>query len=211
MEIEEIKVTKKEVEQELEDLEKALEKGYISKNNRLVRDLLLVYGHLKLGGKIIDVPEVFQKAGLDEFGDPRLAIVRADARNCYLYKYSNGAALFSKERKEEYNINMNKKLGDVKVPNGTFEWDADALKNGKRFRKTSCPLIPPRVSLAVSTRIMPEHYHILFETTGWVECKLKPPVSKDPILGKMLTEKLFGVLATWELTELEAKIVEGKL
>lgn len=85
----------------------------------------------------------------------------------------------------------------------------EALEKDESRKKTVVPIIPPRVSLAVSTRLLPGYYHILFEVESWNSYSPKPP--RDPILGRMLTNNLFGVLATWELTDLEAKIVEGRL
>ena len=208
MDVEQIQVTKEEVEQELKDLEQAIEKGYISKKNRMVQDLLQVYGHLKHSGEIIDVPKAFSKAGLDSNTDPKLAIIRADARICYLYKFNHGGALFHKEmRSWRQQHSVRKADGDIRLPNGTFTWEK--LEREERFRQTPVPLIPPRVSLAVSCRIIPQHYYIIFEPESWNKYEPLPP--RDPILGKMLTDNLFGVLATWELTELEAKIVEGRI
>lgn len=207
MRIEELQVVKAEVEQELADLEKALEKGYISKKNKIVQDLLQVYAHLKYNGKIVDVNLAFSKVGLDGNQDPKLAIVRADARFCYLYKYNHGGAIFSKEPYTNWRTYPKKGIGDIKLQVGAFAF-AD-LDDETRYRKTVVPFIPPRVNLAVSTRILPQHYHIIFEPASWSKSEPRPP--RDPILGKMLTANLFGVLATWELTELEAKIVEGRL
>lgn len=204
-----VKANKEEIETELKELNEALEKGFITKKNKMVQDLLKVYGHLKHGGKILDIHEVFKKVELDDNDDPKLAIVRADAKQCYLYKKNNGGAFFTKENRSwRETWSPRKGYGDIALPTGTFSW-LDELTSETRLRQTLVPMIPPRVHLAVSCRIMPQHYHILFETESW--CKATPIPPKDPILGRMLTKNLFGVLATWELTDLEAKIVEGRL
>jgi len=208
MEIKEIEATKEEVLKELNDLRTAMEKGYISDKNPIVKDLMQVFGHLELGGKIIDLPEAFRKAGLDDNDDPKLAIVRADSRFCFLYKYTNGGALFSRNRKETYSVSVSlKKEGDIKLPASTFQFEA--LDPESRFRQTLTPMIPPRVNIAISARIIPQHYHILFEPEKWAKYNPIPP--RDPILGKMLTANLFGVLATWDLTELEARIIKSRI
>lgn len=208
MKVEEIAVTKQEVESELHDLKMAMNLGYISNKNRLVKDLLAVYGHLKHGGKIVDVNDAFHKAGLDENDDPKLAIVRADSNLCYLYKRRNGAAIFSIENKGSWQVHKLKKLGDVELKPGTFQWKD--YSPGENRRKTLVPFIPPRVAITVSTRIMPKHYHIIFEPEVWSRSTPRR-APRDPILGKMLTENMFGILATWDLTDLETKIVEGRL
>jgi len=41
--------------------------------------------------------------------------------------------------------------------------------------------------------------------------KWKPLPPKDPILLKRLTPNLFGVLATWDLTNLERAIIRGRI
>ena len=210
MDIETVQVTKKEIEKELSELELALKKGYISKQNRLVKELLAVYGHLKLGGKVIDVAEAFKKAGkIEEQDVPRLAIVRADANYCHLYKFNNGGALFSWRQLKSWRESWreNKGAGDVRLPIGTYQWEE--LKGDERHKRTLVPLIPPRVHLAVSTRLLREHYHVLFEVEKWTSYTVQPRVPRDPILVRRLTSNLFGVLATWELTELETKIIEG--
>jgi len=214
MALKHVQVTKQDVEKELAELQEAIEKGFVSKKNKMVQDLLKVYGHLKHNGRIIDIYESFQKAGVDDNLDPKLAIVRADAhgRSCYIYKYNNGSCLFSIERKRDsWSVSVSKTVGDIRLPASTFDWTKDDLDSDLRHRKCGVPLIPPRVNLAISCRIMPQHYYILFEPEGWVTYKAKPHAPRDPILGKMLTPNLFGVLATWELTDLEAKIIEGRL
>lgn len=45
----------------------------------------------------------------------------------------------------------------------------------------------------------------------WEVEKWKPVPPRDPILVKRLTPNLFGVLATWNLTELERAIIRGRI
>jgi hypothetical protein len=211
MKLKQIQVTKEQVEKELNDLQTAIDKGFIDKKNKMVQDLLKVYGHLKHNGKIIDIFDSFQKAGVDDNLDPKLAIVRADAQgsSCYIYKYNNGSCLFTREVKDHWSVNVSKAMGDIRVPSGTFAWSKDDLDPESRHRKCAVPLIPPRINLAISTQIVPQYYYILFEPEGWVTHRAHPRTPRDPILGKMLTNNLFGVLATWDLTDLEMKIIEG--
>jgi len=200
-----IKVAKEDVARELAELQEAIKKGFITKQNAIVRDLLKVYGHIQHGGEIIDIAPTFKKAGLDEDGHPRLAIVRSDAKFCYCAKKNNGSAIYSRDELSEWRPHPRKTSGDLLLPPATFQW----LNNTDRYIKTAVPIIPARVYLAVSTRLLPEHYHILFEVESWKKHEPQPP--RDPILGKLLTQNLFGVLAHWELTDLEAKILEGRL
>ncbi len=136
-----------------------------------------IYGHLKHYGKIVELYGAFKKAGVSKTGEPRLAIVRADAQWVHLYKTSNGGGIFSIERKDSYDNKPDWSEGDIELPSQTFPWNADDFKpyekEGKsyvkqlRYVKTLVPIIPPRVEIATSMRIVPYHYHILFEAETW--------------------------------------------
>lgn len=212
MEVENLEIPASEVKKELETLQKGIDEGYISKSSKLVRDLLEIYKHLENKGKLIDIYSAFKKAGLTEHGHPRLAIVRADATFCHLYKKKNGGAIFSRERKDQWAQHASFKEGDIELPSETYTWQLN--KKGKleeRFWKTVCPMILPRIAVAISAKIVPYHYHILFEAEYWASDPEPPRPPRDPILGRMLTPNMFAVYATWNLTDLEAKVLLGKL
>jgi len=207
MKIDYLKVETDQLEKELADLKKAVTEGFISKRDAITKDLLAVYGHLQHGGVLIDIFDAFHKTGLrPDDGNPKLAIIPCDALVCYLYKRKDGSAIFSKQNKG-WNISQIKGNGDIKLPPETFEWTENKIV---RF-KCACPMIPPRIAVQVSARIVPSHYHLLFEPDNWVESKEPPRPPRDPILGRMLTPNIFGVLATWDLTELERSILKGRL
>lgn len=140
MQVEELVVEKKEVEQELEHLKNAIKEGYISKRTSIARDLMAVYGHLQHGGKIIDLHKTFRDIGIDEEGHPKIAIVQYGSRYCYLYKKKSGGAIFSNENKTGWSIHANKTNGDIELPGDTFEWTEEQLEQGKRW-KTIAPII----------------------------------------------------------------------
>lgn len=210
MEIETLQISPEEVEKELHTLQEGIKEGYISKQSKLVRDLLAIYGHLKHKNKIINVFEAFSKSGLNEAGHPKLAIVRADSAWCHLYKQKNGGAIFSTARKDQWNTNASFREGDINLPRGSFDWNMEALKEDNRFRTVS-PMIPPRISVAVSARVVPYHYHILFEAEHWSADPEPPRSPRDPILGRMITPNIMAIEATWELTEIEQAVLVGKL
>lgn len=208
MELSEIEIKVDDVEKELEILKKGISEGVVSKKSRIVNDLMMVYGHLKYHGKIVDVYKAFQKVGMTETQNPKLAIVRADSQWCHLYKKNNGGAIFSHERKEKWNPHSVFAEGDVELPAQTYAWSK--VEEGYRYLKTVAPIIPPRVQIASSMKITPYHYHILFEAEYWTDDP-EPTPPKDPILGRMLTPNIFGVYATWDLTELEQSLLLGKI
>lgn len=210
MELEAIEVSREEVESELESIKQAIKEGYISRRTVLARDLMAVYGHLKHGGKVVDIYKAFHDVGLNEEGHPKLAIVSFDARMCYLYKKNNGGAIFSKEAKDRYRVHATRSIGDVELPPDIYAWNKDEKGNLPHRRyKTMAPLVPPRVIAIASAKLTPQHYHVIFEPELWVKSKVPPP-PRDPILGKMLTPNIFGIVATWDLTELERSIIRGR-
>lgn len=209
MQVEELIVEKKAVEEEIKHLKHAIKEGYISRRSTMTRDLMAVYGHLQHGGKIIDLFKTFSKTGLNENGHPKLGIVQCSAKWCYLYKKKNGGAFFSNENKSQWKVYPNKKEGDIVVPSDTFNWSEEIFQLGSRW-KCVAPIIPPRVLTIASAKLTPQNYHILFEAEIWSKSKIPTP-PRDPILGKMLTPNIFGIIATWDLTELERIIIRGRL
>jgi hypothetical protein len=171
---------------------------------------MAVYGHLKHGKKIIDIHESFRKAGLNREGDPRLAICRADAKQCNCLKIEDGSAIFSMERLDRWQRQPRKTYAEVKLPSGTFQWqpidptrplNTYNIKN--QMIQCPAPIIPAKI-LVEEVRYRLKNYHVLWEVEEW-----KPVPPQDPILLKRLTSNLFGVLATWELTALEKAIIRG--
>lgn len=200
MKVENLEVAKEEVSKELAALKKGIKKGYITKRKALTRELFAIYGHLKYGGKIVDLHKSMKKAGLlKTINAPRLAVIQGGTKWCYLHKKRNGGAIFSTERKD-WHVYIKK--DDVVLPADTFVW-----KNEDHLR-TLAPIIPPRINVEISARIIPYHYYIIFETESWAKAPLPP---RDPILATRLSKLLFGVLATWDLTELERNIILGRV
>lgn len=211
MQIAELVVTKDEVEKEVSELKLALKAGYVSKRTGIYKDLMAVYGHLKHGGKVVDLFRVFREHGLNERGHPKLAIVPFSAKYCYLYKRMTGGAIFSIGNKANGGwSNSPRRIvseGDVEVPADTFDWDGENLADGRHWR-TVAPIVPGRILTIASAKLTPQHYHILFEAESWSKAPIPP---KDPILGKMLTPNIFGIIATWDLTDLERSVIAGRL
>lgn len=211
MEVEELALPQKQAEEEFKALRQALRQHAQLRKEEIRKDLMAVYGHLKHGKKIIDIYESFKKTGLNKEGDPKLAICRADAKQCYCLKIEDGSAIFSMERPDRWQRTPIKTRGDIKLPSQTFQWQPeDAARpigsyNIKR-QTIQClvPIIPAKI-LVNQVKILLKNYHILWEVEEW-----KPIPPKDPILLKRLTNNLFGILATWELTPLERAVIRGR-
>ncbi len=212
MEVEQLTLPKEKAETEFTALRQALKQNATLRKEQIRRDMLAVYGHLRHGKKVIDIYESFQKAGLNKDGDPKLAICRADAKQCYCYKFKDGSALFADQR---WITVPRKTFADIRLPAGTFKWiplkpeiPLDNWQNdikGNKNIETPVPIIPAKI-LVNEVNVLLKNYHILWEVEEW-----KPVPPKDPILLKQLTPNLFGVLATWNLTALERAIIRGRM
>jgi hypothetical protein len=212
MEVEELTLPKERAEAEFNALRQALKQNAKLRKEQIYKDQHAVYGHMRYGKKIIDIYESFQKAGLNKDGDPKLAICRADAKQCYCYKLKDGSAVFADQR---WITVPRKTFGDIKLPPATFKWipqkpeiPLDNWQNdikGNKNIQTLVPIIPAKI-LVNEVKVLLRNYHILWEVEEW-----KPVPPKDPILLKQLTPNLFGVLATWELTPLERAIIRGRI
>jgi len=212
MKVEELTLPREQAETEFNALKQAFKQNAILKKEQIRRDMLAVYAYLRHGKKIIDVYESFRKAGLNEAGDPKLAICRADAAECFCLKIVDGSALFSMQRLNRWVRRSRKTYSDVKLPQGTFQWQpADPTQPLSRYNikneivKCLVPIIPARI-LVEEVKVLLRNFHLLWEVDEW-----KPVPPKDPILLRQLTPNLFGVLATWDLTPLERAIIRGRI
>jgi hypothetical protein len=156
------------------------------------REIARTYRLIGQGKVIIRALESVKSAGLDEEGLPKLAIIRADQRECHLYLGFRGSATFS-PRQDAYWCAP----GRVELPDGTFPQRQSGLSN----RKAVVPMIPahlrPQHSLA--------NYHILWEADWHI-------VPRDPILLRRLSKgDLWLVVAAWNLTEVERAALQARV
>jgi len=205
MKVEQLAIPKKKAEEEYQALVSAFRANAKLRKQEIHQDLRRVYGHLRHGKKIIDVYESFKQVGLNEEGDPKLAICRADAKTCFLSKRPNGSCVFSMN--EIFRYDAPRKIhNDLALPEGTFEWELDEYKSViDAERQTLVPIIPAKI-LVTEVKALLKNFHILWEVEKWASI---PP--KDPILLKRLTPNLYGVLATWNLTKLERAVIRGRI
>lgn len=158
---------------------------------------------LKEGRELIDIYDVMKKAGLNDKGEPKLAISRADLTTVYFQKRDEGSGRFGET--DDYNsLSYNKDL--IELPQKTFNihWERKGQAEwsiNKRLIKTKVPIIP--------VELLPEgelkNYYILWESKEWEEV----PETKDPIILKRISENLFVILGSWDLTPLEQSIMRG--
>lgn len=165
-----------------------------------------VYGHMHHGGKVIDIYSIFNTDQLKENGDLKIAICRADAKKCYLYKDKDGSAVFSDRPFTTWRPTPRTTYKDIGIPIGSITWKLEKwhrVINEKQ--STIVPIVPPHILVKELKRSLGA-YCILWEVENWQN---EPP--RDPILLKKLTTNLYGVLATWDLTELERAIIKAHI
>ena len=172
---------------------------------KYVEDLKKVYHALKEGKKVIDIYEAFKKTGVNDEGDPKLAISVANLKSVFFFKEDGGAGIFSKDKwTNEYVV-------DVRLPGDIFpRWKMVKSPHGgsrdiKRRRiTTKVPIVPaylqPKGSLS--------NYYLLWEVDEWKEEEV-PVAAKDPFLLRRINANTFIVFAAWDLTEVEQIVMKG--
>jgi len=160
---------------------------------------------MKEGKELIDIYKIMKIIGLNENNEPILAIARADLKEVIFKKRDEGTGIFATGIDWGTNIKWNKDR--VELPSKTFDihWERQENSDWKiknSIIKTKVPIVP--------VEILPEgdlsNYYILWEVSDWEEL----PETKDPILLKRISENLFAVLGSWDLTELEQSIILGR-
>jgi hypothetical protein len=175
MKIQTLKIHRKTAEKKYKEYLEAVKKNHPNKNYRELKE---AFFHASKGRKLVDIIEVIKNAGTDENGRPMLAVIRADAEECYFEAYRNGGGVFKMTR-------WWKRGQTIDFREGTFTKEVDRIM-------AVVPTIPPRFRPKGSLY----RYYILWEA-DWKD------VPVDPILLKRVSKSLFVVLATWNLTAIE--------
>ncbi len=158
------------------------------------REIARVYHAIAKGQVVIRALESIRAAGLGEDRLPKLAIVRADARECFIKPRHDGAArMQSKSRTRE-----NETRCYFDFPSGTFP----GIDTGRWEGKAMVPLIP----LKYRPKTALDAYHILFESE-W-----RKIVPEDPMLLRRIgNADIWAVVAAWDLTSVERAVLAQRL
>lgn len=151
-----------------------------------------IYREIAKGGVVIRAIESIRKAGVDAYGMPKLAIVRADAAHCFLEIYGDGSARMADARWLKRNAAFSRL---VEFPRQTFT-------GGRRSGEAVVPHVPPDIRPKRGLA----NYHILFEAV-W---RPVPPV--DPMLLRRIgTGDTWLVVGAWNLTEVERAAMADRI
>lgn len=174
----------------------------LKKSQRTDEDdaLLSLYTSVaKHGARVISLAAAFRQTGLNELGQPKLAIAQADWSKVFYRRtgWSNSAADASLYGAEFDHLNSWSRTSQrnrrvVRLSPGAF------VTRPVEHLSTLVPYVPADVRPKFHLR----NYHILFEVEKWT---VEMPV--DPFLLKHIMGDTYAVIAEWELTELEASLL----
>lgn len=177
-----------------------------TRKEKYLEDLKKTYYHLSKEHKVLDIFEVFKQSGVNEQGEPKLAIAPASAKTIILEKSELGAANFTAHDRWS-----SAWKSDVSLPSGTFpEFHKEKMSWGGMgiVRQTIESLVP-----VVPAHLVPEgsleNYYTLFEVKEWFEPRKASYSKGDPYLLKRINNNAFVVLAEWDVTDLEVAILRG--
>lgn len=169
-------------------------------------ELMKAYRALSKGQRILNLPNVLKKAGVDKQHLPILAIAQADWTSCYFHAGTRGV-FFSSENWVHYSNNRRPAAKYIPVASSIFP--AETTDDVWR-RKNNLPTSPVKALIpAIPAHLRPHDdlskYHVLWEA------KWEPTAPVDPFLLKRVTENTYIILAQWDLTPIEQAILETRL
>lgn len=153
-----------------------------------------IYKTIARGKTVIRALASITQAGLGLDGLPRLALCRADAKQCFVRLYSDGSGQMTDS---EFRQTRAAPSRHIDFPPGAFP------AAGKRhYGRAVMPHIPPDIRPARGLA----NYHILFEA----EWSPIPPI--DPLLLRRLGKgDTWLVIAAWNLTAVERAAMQARI
>lgn len=180
-----------------------------TRKEKQYEDLKQVYLHLSKERKVLDIYEVFKKSGLNENGEPMLAIAPANCKEISFEKMPNGSGTFT-----PYTRWQKAQKDDVHLPTNTFEgwkvekrptdWDPNREEIVRPRVQTNVPIVPAHLLPSGDLK----NYFILFEAMNWEE-KETVAMAGDPYLLKRININTFVVLAEWDVSPIELAVMRG--
>ena len=162
------------------------------------QEIARTYQAIAQGKVVIRALDSIKAAGLGEDKLPKLAIVRADAKRCWLGTRSDGSAWFAATEGQMFSPE-NFPRGVVSLPAGSFPGIATEFP----WRRRPVSIVPT-IPLPLRPKRGLQNYHILYEA----EWDMTVPI--DPmLLRRMGKGDLWVVFAAWELSPIEQAALAG--
>lgn len=183
------------------ELGKEMRKVQVEKSRAEKEDqeLLRAYRALmKAGTRLINLPTVITKAGLtDKEKLPRLACVPADSTNC---TFNCGSPKFlSRGSRRLWNDQ------DVSLP----RWPAEITDVAWR-RNNSYPISASALVPTIPPHLRPDDASLKDYWILW-EAEWQSQAPGDPILLSRVNTHTYAIVAQWDLTPLEQRVLENRL
>lgn len=171
--------------------------AYRVEQRREYRELARGFAHIKAGRQVISLRETIAAGGLDAAGRPRLAVVRAGSRRCWL-RLHDGEVEFSDWQQVLWNVRRRSAMSDH-----TVRVTVAGTRYSTRLHEAVVPGVPPDLIPRRGRGVRRlESFHVLWEA-DW-----RPTVApRDPALLSHLMGDLWVVWAVWDLTELERAVL----
>lgn len=157
------------------------------RHDALDKEILRIYRAIAAGKTVISVHDAIRAAGVDEFGRPRLAIMRADQEAVRCDAWHSEKVTFMSQ--------MRSTAADLKFE---IAWPNRAKTGVFNSLWALLPRIPPQYRPAVLS-----DYHLLWEA-DWTA------IPRDPYLLKRLGKDAWAVVAAWDLTSVEMNVLRAR-
>ena len=164
--------------------------------------LLKAYRALYRGQQILDLPKTIGAGGLDDKKLPRLAVCQADKEKCHFLTSNGRVYMLHEDRWSAYSIKKHDGFRFEK-PHMPDELTGETWRTQNGYPNRAVALVP-----SVPPHLRPDNlsgYFILWEA----EWTAKAPV--DPLLLSRINDTMFAIVAQWDLTPLEQRVLEGRL
>jgi hypothetical protein len=148
-----------------------------------------IYRQIARGKTVIAALDAIRRAGLDDNGNPRLAIMRADQTACICDRNDSDKIVL----KADWRSRAAEWYFEIPWPN------RPPVKESWKNAQALLPRIPPQHRPAAGTL---SNYHLLWEA-DWKD------IPRDPYLLKRIGKDAWVVLAAWDLTEVEMSVLRA--
>lgn len=152
------------------------------------REIERIYRQIAKGKTVISVHDAIRRAGVDDLGRPRLAIMRADQERVRCEPSGDEIRFTTINR-----VRANDRRFVINWPG------RPQVRNSWWSAQSLLPRIPPQYRPSVSTLAK---YHILWEA-DWTA------IPRDPYLLKRIGKDAWVVLAAWDLTDVEMSVLRA--